>query len=52
MHLFHRWTNWKTIQTGDLKRAGTNSTVGFVLVQERCCRICNFVQRNSVEIYL
>ncbi len=40
----HDWTPWQTTKEGELARIGTNSIVGFGLIQERTCKICKITE--------
>jgi hypothetical protein len=50
-HIFHNWTKWTVIKEGRMVRSTTKVVVGSILIQERKCTVCGFVQRKVEEKY-
>lgn len=52
IHLFHKWSEWETTREGEIKHRGTNSVVGYMIVQRRKCLVCKKIETNTQREYI
>ena len=49
---WHDWSDWKTVKEGDLLRQGTQSVIGYGIIQERSCSKCQKKELNEQTKYI